>query len=143
MDLDLVIARLKARLVALRGGVGGSADLDAALRGTFVAPAAYVVPLAERGTEVPTNGPTRQRITSLFGVIQVVENLRDTTGAAALVDLKSLRAQVRDALVGWVPDTETGEPVIFVSGELVQAEGDGRIWWSDEFQLISFYRSTP
>lgn len=140
MDLDLVILRLKAQLTGLRS-IGGSADLDAAMRGTVVAPCAFVVPLAEKGQELESTGPTQQKLFSLFGVIQVVENRRDNTGAAALLDLKALRKQVFAALVGWVPDAGAGEPVIFVSGELVQAEGDGRLWWSDEFQLSSFYRS--
>ncbi|MBB1601579.1 hypothetical protein [Variovorax sp. UMC13] len=140
MDLSPVIARLRTKLIGLRA-IGGSADLDAAMRGVVVAPSAYVMPLVEQGREIPTTGPTRQRLTSLFGVILVIENVRDNTGAASLVDLNGLRTQLFDALVGWVPDDQVGEPVIFTSGELVQAEGDGKLWWSDEFQLISFYRS--
>lgn len=140
MDLKPVINRLRERLTGVRS-VGGAADLEAALRGVVVAPAVFVVPLARRGREMPRTGPTRQHISSLFGVLQVVESFRDNVGEAALVDLDALGKQIFDALVGWVQDEMTGEPVVFVQGELIQAEGDGRVWWSDEFQLTSYYRS--
>lgn len=140
MDLKPVINRLRARLTGVRS-IGGAADLDSALRGVVVAPAVFVVPLARRGREIPRTGPTRQHISSLFGVIQVVESFRDNVGEAALMDLDGLGKQIFDALVGWVLDEATGEPVVFVQGELLQAEGDGRVWWSDEFQLTSYYRS--
>ncbi|MEO8120461.1 MAG: hypothetical protein ABI606_14235, partial [Rhodoferax sp.] len=74
--------------------------------------------------------------------IQVVESFVPT-GAPGVLDLAALRRQVKSALIGWVPDTETGEPVLFLGGQLVQFEGDGRLWWSDEFHLKSYYRSNP
>jgi len=138
MNLSPVIARLKVQLTGLRA-VGGSADMALALRGTVVAPAAFVMPLVEQGIELPSTGPTRQRLSSLFGVVLVVENMRDATGAAALIDLETVRLQLKRALVGWVPDDSTHEPVTFLRGQLVQCEGDGRLWWSDEFLLTSYY----
>ena len=140
MDTTLILGRLKARLVGLRE-IESAAGLDAAMRGNRVAPAVYLIPLAERGTLIEDTGPVTQVETGVFGVIQVVNTL-DPLGAPGVLDLAGLRAQVKAALIGWVPDTETGEPVVFLGGELVQFAGDGRLWWSDEFQLISYFRST-
>lgn len=141
MDTTPIVERLKTRLTGLRE-IESAAGLDAAMRGNRVAPAVYVMPLTERGTLIEDTGPVTQLEHRLFGVIQVVDTL-SPLGGPGVLDLAALRAQVKAALIGWVPDTETGEPVVFVGGELVQFAGNGQLWWSDEFQLISYFRSTP
>jgi hypothetical protein len=76
----------------------------------------------------------------LFGVLQAVD-LGSTVG---VVDLQTLRRRVKQALIGFVADESMGDPVLFVGGELVQFEGDGRLWWSDEFGFSGYYdRSNP
>lgn len=140
MDLSLIVARLKAELSALRS-VGASADLDAAIEGAVAMPSAFVLPLAEAGHDLGVTGVTRQRITQAFGVLHVVSNRRDAQGGAALDDLKTHRLNLRIALVGWVPDAMTGEPVTFTAGRLLRLDGDGRLWWIDEFELTTYYRS--
>ena len=140
MDLSLIVARLKARLSALRS-VGASADLDAAIDGAVAMPAAFVLPLAETAQDLAMTGATGQRITQAFGVLHVVSNKRDGQGGAALDDLRAHRLNLRAALVGWVPDSATGEPVTFTGGRLLQLDGDGRLWWIDEFALKTFYWS--
>lgn len=139
MDTTLILGRLKARLVGLRE-IESAAGLEAAMRGNRVAPAVYLVPLAERGTLIEDTGPASQVEDRVFGVIQVVNTL-DPLGTPGVLDLAGLRAQVKAALIGWVPDDDTGEPVWFLGGELVQFAGDGRLWWSDEFTFKNYYRS--
>lgn len=142
MDLSAVIERLKASLTGIARQVEGAAGLEAALKGIATPPAVFVLPLADKGREMPTTGVTRQHMTHLFAVLLCVENFRHALGGAAVVDLETLRKPVRAALIGWVPEPSNGEPVLFVGGELIQFEGDGRLWWSDEFLLTSYYRST-
>lgn len=139
MDTTLILGRLKARLVGLRE-IESAAGLDAAMRGNRVAPAVYVIPLAERGTLIEDTGPVSQVEDRVFGVIQVVNTL-DPLGAPGVVDLAAMREQVKAALIGWVPVAETGEPVVFLGGELVEFSGNGQLWWSDEFTLRNYYRS--
>ena len=141
MDLSLIVTRLKTQLTALRS-VGASADLDAAIAGVVAMPAAFVLPLAESSADMGMLGTTGQRITQAFGVLHVLSNRRDAQGGAALDDLKTHRLNLRTALVGWVPDATTGEPVTYTSGRLMRLDGDGRLWWIDEFQLTTFYWST-
>lgn len=140
MDLSVICQRLKERISGVRE-ISESAGLDAAMRGNLAAPAVYLVPLSESGTELDHTGEVDQMVHQVFGVIQVVETL-EPLGGSGVIELKDLRRQVKSALLGWVPDDETGEPVLFLGGELVQFNGDGRLWWSDEFRLKTYDRST-
>lgn len=137
MDLSLVLARLKTQLTGLKS-VGVSADLDAAMEGVVALPAAFVLPLADRSVTTELTGGLSEQITQAFGVVHGLSNKRDALGAAALNDLKTLRLNLRTALVGWVPDADTGEPVHYSAGRLLRLD-DGRLWWIDEFQLITYW----
>ena len=142
MWFEDAIGRLKAQVTGMRE-IDGASSLDAAMRGAVASPSLYLIPLTETGRELPHTGQLDQLITVLFGVLLVLDTARSAQGMDVLIELHTKRAQVRQALVGWVPDVETGEPVTFVGGELVQFQGDGRLWWSDEFLLTTFYRSNP
>ena len=142
MWLQDVIARLKAQVTGMRE-IDGASSLDAAMRGAVSCPSAYAIPLTETGRELAHTGPVDQLITVLFGVVIVLDTARTAQGLDVLIELEAKRSQVRQALVGWVPDEDTGEPVTFAGGELVQFQGDGRLWWSDEFVLTTYYRSNP
>ena len=141
MNLTPITSRLADRLQGIARQVDEAAGLEAAMGGIVSPPAAFVIPLADKGRVMPVTGITRQHITHLFGVVYCVENFRAATGAAAVVDLEVLRDATWQALVGWVPDAANGEPVLFLGGELVQMEGDGRLWWADEFFFSSYFRS--
>lgn len=141
LDLSLILDRLKTTLVGFKT-VGESADLDLAIDSPMAAPAAFVLPLAESATHVDMTGGTQQRITQLFGVVLCVSNRRDARGAAALTDLNALRLQVRAALVGWIPEPAQHEPVHYVAGRLMKMDGDGRLWWLDDFELKQLYWTT-
>lgn len=140
MDLTLILERLQSQLKGLKS-IGLSADLDAAIGGALALPAAFLIPLAEHADPLELIGVTSQRITVAFGVLHVVGNKRDAQGAAALGDLQSLRATLRSALVGWVPDAATGEPVAYIGGRLMRWGDDARLWWLDEFTFKIHYRS--
>lgn len=141
MRLDPIISRLAVALNGITRQVEGAAGMDAALGGIVTPPAVFVIPLAQKGQAMPTTGVTRQHLTHMFGVVYCAENFRQPNGAAAVGDLAALREPVMQSLVGWVPDPDNGEPVLFSGGELIQLEGDGRLWWADEFFLSSYFRS--
>lgn len=134
LDLAPVIARLNANLVGFKS-IGGSADLDLAIDAAPATPSAFVLPLAESAVATDMTGRTYQRVTQRFGVMLCQANRRDAKGVAALDDLHVLRQQVRNSLVGWAADPAIGEPVHFVAGRLMKMDGDGRLWWIDEFEL--------
>ncbi|MBV5296293.1 MAG: hypothetical protein JZU58_28470 [Curvibacter lanceolatus] len=141
MDLQFVIDRLKGQLSGIRQ-LGGAADLDTAFNGSVSVPAVFVMPQAEKAAVTAmATGLVRQTFAQNWGVIVVVSNRRDAAGSAALADLASLRQAVRLALVGWVPDAVTGEPVYATGGQLVRLDGEGRLWWGDSFELKTYFRS--
>ncbi len=142
MWFEDAIGRLKAQVTGMRE-IDGASSLEAAMRGAVATPSLYLIPLTETGRELAHTGPLDQQIAVLFAVLFALDTARSAQGMDVLVELHTHRSQVRAALVGWVPDDETGEPVTFVGGELVQFQGDGRLWWSDEFVLTTFYRSNP
>ena len=139
MDVTPVIDRLRAQLSGFVT-IAGSADVDSAVDGAPATPAAYVVALAETADPSDLIGVHEQRLMQEFAVVLVVANLRDTTGAAAAAELATKRLALRAALLGWVPDAATGEPVQFVGGDLMQVR-DQRLWWSFVFRVITYYRS--
>jgi len=143
VDLSSITARLQERLAALNlREIEESAGLDAAMAGNLASPAVYVIPLSERGRPLDHTGTVDEWETRVFGVLQVT----DTTGPMAAPDaatFAALRKAVKQALVGWVPDEDTGEPITFLGGELIQLAGDGRMWWSDEFSFNGYFRSNP
>lgn len=142
MQMSQVIARLKAQATKFTSH-GGAADLDAALKSSLpILPALFVMPLVDGAQLSKNTGVHSQYITRAFAVVQVLSNVRDATGKAALFDLDAANAQVRAALIGWVPDPTVGEPVQFTGGRVLKFE-DGRLWWSDEFQVSGYYRSAP
>lgn len=142
MWFEDAIGRLKAQVTGMRE-IDGASSLEAAMRGAVATPSLYLIPLTETGRELDHTGPLDQLITVLFGVLIVLDTARTAQGLDVLIELEAKRRQVRQALVGWVPDEDTGEPVTFAGGELVQFQGDGRLWWSDEFVLTTYYRSNP
>lgn len=140
MDLSPILARLKTQLTGLKS-VGASVDLDTALEGVVAMPAAFVLPLGEGAIAMDLVGRTGEQVIQRFGVLHCLSNRRDAQGSASLDDLKTYRLALRVALVGWVPDAATGEPVHFSAGRLLRLDGDGRLWWIDEFQLMTYYWS--
>ena len=142
MWFEDAIGRLKAQVTGMRE-IDGASSLEAAMRGAVATPSLNLIPLTETGRELAHTGPVDQQIAVLFAVLFALDTARSAQGMDVLIELHTHRIQVRAALVGWVPDDETGEPVTFVGGELVQFQGDGRLWWSDEFLLTTFYRSNP
>lgn len=141
MDLTHIAERLRERLAALNlREIEEAAGLDAAISGNLASPAVYVIALSERGRQLEHTGEVDQWEERVFGVLQVTDTVGRTSAPDAAT-FAALRAAVKRALIGWVPDENTGEPVTFLGGELIQLEGDGRMWWSDEFSFTGYFRS--
>lgn len=139
MDTAPIIERLRARLAAAQSGVrlvGGAADLGAAEATAPVTPSVFVMPLSDRASEPEMIGLHLQRVEQTFSTILVIANRRDARGGAAVDELEALRAQVRTALLGWVPVPAEGEGVAYAGGRLLKF-ADQRIWWGDEWSVTT------
>lgn len=140
MDLEPIVARLQTTTAVFRR-VGGAADLAAIESGPPLAPACYVMPLAEEALEdIPLLGGFAQALGVVFGVVVLCANRRDARGEAVCADLRPLRQALRAALLGWSPEPDVGEPVHFAGGRLLRFD-DGLLWWIDEFRVKTYWRS--
>lgn len=72
------------------------------------------------------------------GVFILVDRKRDTAPAYPLANqFDDLQAEVRAALLGWLPPGATG-PFIHVGGELDRYRGDGPVTWRDDFAALTY-----
>ena len=144
MDLDAIEARLKAALTTVKGAsIGVAADMATAMAGGPIAvlPAIFVIPLEEDAESIGGASTNHETHTPGFGVVHVISNKRDARGKASLADLKTCRAELKTALVGYVPDPANGEPVHFKGGRLLNMDSERRMWWIDRFAVKTFYWS--
>lgn len=142
MDVQPIVHRLRERLADLQlREIDAAAGLDAAMRGNRASPALYVIPLAERATQIPQTGPVDHLEHRMFGLVMVLDTLDFSRDTGSVVNLETLRMRAKRALVGWAMDDETGEPVTYQGGELLDFPGDGHLWWSDEFVMTGYFRS--
>lgn len=118
--------------------IGEAAELDAAMKGFAQPPATYVVLASERNVTSDLAAGCSAGTIQVFSVVTVVDRLNDVTGAEALDSLRPIRRRIRAALQGWSPSFQKVEAMTFLSGELVQFEGDGRLWWADEYAWILY-----
>lgn len=140
MDVTPIIDQLRLSAAPLFRAIGGSVELDAAVQSAPVTPSAWVMPLAERPADPHLASAADQIVMLHFSVVICLANRRDATGSAAGQDLQALRLAVRDALLGWAPDQDTGDPCVYTGGRLLRFE-DGRLWWADEFRVMTLIKS--
>ncbi len=144
MNLDAVVAQLKATAVPplrLVAGAGDFASAEGLSRGVAQNPAAFVVPLDDRGSPNQFGTlATQQRIATRFGVVYAVKDLSDARGGKAAVSIDAVYKAVRDQVVGWTP-AGCDEPCILERGRMVQM-GDSVMWWLDEFATSYLHRKT-
>lgn len=132
--LSDVIARLRAEAPVLKL-VAGAAELSVleAAPKLHLLPAAWVIPLEERGAAPDLIGSALQSVTAAIGVVLAVAGARaDTAGAAQAQALEEVRRAVRPVLLGWVPPGCT-DPLRFLSGALLRVM-DGCVWWQDTYE---------
>lgn len=137
-----MIAAIIGHLVAAQGSlglklVGGAAEFQrAAERNPTAVPAAYVFVTAEDPAPAPASGPLIQRVAVVVGVALVVRNVADATGAAASLDMDTLRGAVKAHLFGWQPNAEC-DPLERGPSNLL-AFKDGHLWWQDSY-ITAYY----
>jgi hypothetical protein len=132
-DLESIVARLKAEASVFRA-VGGSANLDAAMRTQQLPPnSAYVLPDKESGGENSiASGGYSQNAKIKFAVLIIARNVADARAASAHGDLRLLRAAAFNALANWVPPWAS-LPIEWDSGALADVR-PGEMWWEDLYR---------
>lgn len=101
-----VIERLQQLQPMLRKVEGAAELADVVARGGGVTPAAFVLLASERAApKLGASGRVLQNVEATFAVAIQTQNFRVGDLARNLESLEPILAAVRDALVGWRPDT--------------------------------------
>ncbi len=138
-DCELVISRLKDEVSVLKI-VSGAADLAKATADLKQTPSAFVIELSDRAGENRTGTMLiSQNNTARFAVITATQNLRDSRGQHAKVDLRTIRIDIITALHGWQPDADF-DPIEKREGRLMKMT-NSVMWWQDEFITANLLRS--
>ncbi|MBL8575131.1 MAG: hypothetical protein JNM13_15760 [Hyphomicrobiaceae bacterium] len=133
--IGLIHARLAAALAdrfALIERAAGLLALDGQLP---TVPALYVYMGEEGGSANSRANGVRQDVECDVICLIVTSQLADRTGGAASVEVETLKAAVRDCLIGYQPGDQS-RPITLGGGALIRAR-QGQIWW--EYQFTTSY----
>lgn len=132
MNIELVIAHIRARCPSFAGRVAGAVEFRIVPESTALqVPCAFVIPLDEQAEESRAQNAVSQRLVETFGVVVALSNTGDERGQASYRSLHELRAELWAALLGWVP--EDGYGAIHLEGGQLLALDRARLWWQFEF----------
>ena len=138
-DCEWIISRLKAQIPALKI-ISGAAELAKAEADLKQTPSAFVIELSDRASENKTGTMVvSQNNTARFAVIIATKNLRDFRGQHAKTDLRTIRADIIEALLGWQPDADF-DPIEKREGRLMKMT-NAVLWWQDEFATAHLIRN--
>lgn len=140
MQLELVIAQLRALCPSFSGRVAGAAEFKPVQEAAALpVPCAFVIPLDDRPEPPKALNAVGQEMTDSFGVIVALDNRADEKGQSAFDGVHAIRAEIWRALLGWVPGpVNTVNPAtdyngIFYEGGSLLAMDRARLWYQFEF----------
>lgn len=132
MQIEVVIQALRERCPTFCSRIGGAAQFKLLPENTALpVPCAYVVPLDDNPGEQKSQNAVRQPLTDSFAVIVALSNVADERGQGCIRNVRSLRAELWAALLGWQPSEEYDG--ITYEGGAVLALDRARLWYQFEF----------
>lgn len=132
MQIEIIIQALRERCPTFAGRVGGAAQFKMLPENAALpVPCAYVVPLDDNPGDSRSQNAVRQPLTDSFAVIVALSNVADERGQCAMHSMRSLRAELWAALLGWQPSGEY-DGITYEGGSAV-AMDRARIWYQFEF----------
>lgn len=132
MDLNAIIAALKARCASFGGRVAGAAEYKRLPEAANLdLPAAYVIPLDENPEPAQNQNSYRQIVSDSVAVVVVLSNTADERGQGSITSVCAIRAELWAALLGWEPDADHGR-VEYEGGQLLDLDR-ARLYYQFEF----------
>ncbi len=133
MNINIVIAQLRARAPLFDQRVGGAAKFEGILpeAANLRMPAAYVLPLDEQPQEQSSKNGYQQTIGERFAVVVAMSNVADERGQQPTVDLDTIRKALFRALLGFQLG-EDYDVITFEGGELLHLDR-ARLYYQFEF----------
>lgn len=132
MDLDLIIAHVRAYAPLFAGNVAGAAQFKMVSENTNLpTPCCYVIPLEDNPGPSRALNAVRQDLTDSFAVVVCLSNTVDERGQASVTNLHAVRKELWKALLGWRP-TDEYNGISYEGGSLQQLDR-AQIWYQFEF----------
>lgn len=132
MDLNAIIAALKARCPSFGGRVAGAAEYKRLPEAAnLVMPAAYVVPADDQAENVQSTNGYRQLVTDSIFIVVVLSNTADERGQSTITEVNAIRAELWAALLGWEPDADHSR-LEYEGGNLLDLDR-ARLYYQFEF----------
>lgn len=135
MQLELVIAQVRARCLSFSGRVAGAAHFKVLPEQSKLdVPCAFVIPLDDHPQENRSQNSIRQALVDSFAVVVALSNVVDERGQASAHTTDSLRAELWAALLGWQP-TDRYDGITYEGGQLLVLDR-ARLWYQFEFGAL-------
>lgn len=131
LDLTLWETKLQDASTDLKK-IGRASGLAQAQQELKQDPAAFFIPGTEKAGENRFGNAVDQTVTVAVGVVIGIKNAGAKTGAKNIDELKTIRAQIDNALLGWQP-ADANDQIEYVSGRLL-GFNDQVLWWMDFYQ---------
>jgi hypothetical protein len=107
--------------------IGGIAQLELIKNASVRFPAALVIPLNTESKSNRSLGGVMQHIIENFGIFIIVENRTDSLGNDCLDQINSLREEVMQILLNYIPD-HACSGMTYDGGQLLDILDDLLIW---------------
>ena len=138
MRLGAIILRLRAKNTYFQNFIGGSAELEIAIKNTLKKDMAFVIPLLDEAQKNEYDTTYNQRIIERFGVVVALANDQsqdDKLGFLAYDKLHNIRNEFLAGLCSWIPqDAET--TFSYRGGKFIDVTG-AYLWYQFEFDFES------
>jgi hypothetical protein len=127
MKITPVIEQLRAYAPGFEGRVAGGLDWDPTADSALMPPpAAYVIAVGDSADEPESQNVYTQAVRDAIDVCVVLPT-DDERGQSVVDVLHDVRAQLWRALVGFVPDDESG-PLLYDGGQLLLLDRDRMVY---------------
>jgi len=134
MRLAPIVMRLRLSNTRFGNNIGGSAELDIALKNTLKRDVAFVIPLADAPSPNILDPSIQQDLMERFGVVVAIatdDSQKDKLGIRAYDLLHDVRNQLFRSLLGWDIGAET--LIEYRGGRILDING-AYLWYQFEFQ---------
>lgn len=138
MRIGQIVLRLRAKNTSFGNFIGGSAELDTAIKNTLTRDMAFVIPLIDDAGRNNYDTTQNQRLIERFGVVVALANdssQSDKLGFLAYDRLHNIRNELIAALVNWYPIG--AECAVFYRGGRLVDMNNAYIWYQFEFEYES------
>jgi hypothetical protein len=135
MRLGQITLRLRSKNTHFGDYIGGTVEMDLAIKNTLKKDMAFVIPLIDDAGKNQTETSVNQKIIERFGVIVALANdstQKDKLGILAYDQLHDIRNQFIVSLCNWFPLGADCQ-VYYRGGKLIDVN-NGYLWWQYEFE---------